>query len=280
MALPAAAAPKKAEDKSSRAVSVQSAALTGALQIIKDRCSPEDGDALSVSTYQWDAEKNVWVAAPTRLGNCYTEIGYAIDLVKTGALFAAGAFNFATDKTGNFSVWELLEQPESNETIRKFLGADLVAKRVKEANGGEFVHYNPKAFEAAFNSFYFKPTETRLGISGQQLYDSVFKKDVADVASEMARILSKKADFEKEAKTFNERLSKDPEFWGSDFAYAAANRLFPVPEGSEAEGVDSRIFGVMLRRHTDGTLPVILKSLKAVLKDYDPETFKKVSSKL
>jgi hypothetical protein len=136
--------------------------------------------------------------------------------------------------------------------------------------------FSPAAAEAAFKKLYIKPSHPSLGAPMQQIYTVVFRSSVREVADVIARLYSRRGQFDVECATYVELARRDADFDGGSAAYRAAVRLGGgtciAGEACRGEPIaDSGLVGTLMRRQIDGTLPVMARALKTVLADYDPE---------
>lgn len=286
--VPASVAASKKNKPAAADPALQSKALTIFLTAATDSCPAEGDKGFGVSTYVFSEAAKKYELKQTKLGPC---AAYALpDLTVSGVatvavLLSTLETNYETGKEdGSVSRSYPIYARVANEAAEKIFGRSFIAKRLQEKSGGGFMMYDPAAFQAAFDQLYFKPTETRGGVVAQQLYDAVFKKGIAEQAEVIAKVMAKKKEFEARAKDLLKRAETDESFYGGQFAYQAAVELnggqLKDGEGTTEPLVEPGFMGTLLRRQADGTLPVILRSLKVVLKDYDPETFKKVGATL
>ncbi len=146
-----------------------------------------------------------------------------------------------------------------NQKFKDIFGVNPIAKVIPDANKSKekgFRFFDNKAIETIFNKLYAKP--------------------MVDV---MAFILKDKKKFEKIAKEYLNKAQKDKNFNGITATNEYRETYFSDLEfkckNYSATKAMNRLLGIMLRRQADGTLPIILNTLKTVLKDYDKETFEK-----
>jgi hypothetical protein len=138
-----------------------------------------------------------------------------------------------------------------DRAFRARFGVPLVRRR-----HNDFTEYDAAGLRAAFRALYLPPTPRT-----RKLYEP-FKGFVAGSAEAAACVLGHRAQMERMARR-----------------YAATGRYRP----EDFDCVDPFHFvtvGVILRRHLDGTLPVVLEALRTVLRDYDPETFAELDVRL
>jgi hypothetical protein len=138
-----------------------------------------------------------------------------------------------------------------DRAFRARFGVPLVKRR---KNG--FTEYDGEGLRTAFRAIYLPPTPRT-----KKLYQPL-RGFVASSAYAAACVLSHRRQMERMAR----RYAASGEYRPEDFACVDPESFVTV--------------GVILRRHLDGTLPVLLESLRTVLRDYDPETFAELDTKL
>jgi predicted lipid-binding transport protein (Tim44 family) len=133
--------------------------------------------------------------------------------------------------------------------------------------------YDSAGLRAAFDALYPAPHERLGGVRAQAVYDAVFKAFMKRQAEEMAALLDRPEILDAKAREYAERAS-GPDFDGAQYQGALVSEL-KMPDVS-----DGRLLGMMLRRRLDGTLSVVVTLLRTVIKDYDPELFQRLDSRL
>ncbi|TAE69856.1 MAG: hypothetical protein EAZ85_12615 [Bacteroidetes bacterium] len=169
-----------------------------------------------------------------------------------------------------------------SQKFKEIFGVDPIDKVIVDANGSKdkgFRFFNNKAIETIFNKLYVKPTTELQGVAYQKIYDISLKEYMADMTDVIASILKDKKQFQKIAKEYLERVKKDKKFNGIDatnkYREKYFSQLFFKCKNYNGADAINRLLGIMLRRESDGTLKVMLNSLKTVLNDYDKQTFEK-----
>jgi hypothetical protein len=169
------------------------------------------------------------------------------------------------------NTYAFIDTPNHERLEQGFLalfGRPLVKKRI-----GAFVAYDPAALDAAFKAMYVKPTVTLGGVPASVVYQTLFKDNVAQKAEVIAAALSKKGFLPAKAKDYLKHV-RDPKFDATTWQYDA------VKDAGDPIASEARLVGTLVRRQADGTLPAMVKMLRAVLRDYDPETLKKLDAQL
>ena len=138
-----------------------------------------------------------------------------------------------------------------DRAFRARFGVPLVRRR---RDG--FTEYDAGGLRTAFRATYLPRTPAT-----RELYQP-FRGFVASSAQVAACVLSHRGQMERMARR-----------------YAATGRYRPE-DFDCVDPFDFVTVGVILRRHLDGTLPVLLEALRTVLRDYDPETFAELGERL
>jgi hypothetical protein len=152
-------------------------------------------------------------------------------------------------------------------SFAKLFGASLVVSRVSTPKNGELRAYDATALKTAFAKLYAPPTEARLGVVLQKLYDATVKDAVARFVIDLADLMASKSKVAREADKLKKRLMTSTEKLGPDDFRSATNAL--VADSDAAARIDPRTTAFVLRRQLDGTLPVVVDALKAVVCAYD-----------
>ena len=169
---------------------------------------------------------------------------------------------------------------------KSLFGQDIIKARIKmaqkdyENNNMEWRHYSAVGLQAAFEKLYQAPSGTFHGYSLQKIYDASVKKYVHDITMTVVKVMAKRLEFEQYAKQYLQQATTRADFEGQEFGNNVTEKLLGKSAGDciDAEN-QTRIVGIMLRRQCDGSLPVLLSSLKTVLKDYDPTLYKAIQTK-
>jgi hypothetical protein len=172
------------------------------------------------------------------------------------------------------------------DRFKALFGQDILKTKIKmaqkdyEGKNLEWRHYKAEGLKAAFDKLYQKPTDKFHGYPLQKVYNLTCKEYVRGIANLVVKVFSKRPEFDKYAKQYMQDALTKPDFEGQEFGNEVSLKLLGSSEGDCIDDYyKSRIVGIMLRRQCDGSLPVLLSSLKIMLKDYDPEYFAKVNAK-
>src|SRR5581483_627699 len=159
-----------------------------------------------------------------------------------------------------------------DEAFKVLTGSPLIKKRVTK-NDRVLVSYDAAGLQSAFDKLYVQPSGNIGGVRASVVYETLFKAFVRREAEATCALLGKKGFLAQESKKFVAR-SLDGKDEITTYQYELASKL----GGPLAE--EPRLIGTLLRRQADGTLPVIIKMMRTVLRDYDPETFKRLDAQL
>lgn len=158
------------------------------------------------------------------------------------------------------------------KAFRDQFGKALVKRRSGEGESA-LISYDVAGLQAAFDALYVKPVQTIGGVPAKLVYDSLFKGFVAQKAEWVAHVLAKRPQLAAAARDYVAR-SAQPGFDGWAVADAFAKTLPPSGRG------EVRLVGTLIRRQADGTLPVLVRMLRTILSDYDPQTFQRLDARL
>lgn len=149
--------------------------------------------------------------------------------------------------------------------------------------------YNGDALLAAFKENYIKPTENIDGILMGKVYNIALKAYARSCAIVMVDILKNKAAFIQQTNLYKAKALANKQIDGIGFCTKASDvilgkkyydeKVNPNPKECVGYYYD-RIVGMMMRRQLDGSLPAVMKCITTVLKDYDPEFYETVKTKL
>jgi hypothetical protein len=153
-------------------------------------------------------------------------------------------------------------------SFAKLFAAPLVSSRASTPKNGDLRAFDPKALHAAFDKLYAPPTATKLGVVLQKLYDATVKDSVARFVIDLADLTASKSKVAREADKLKKRLMTSTEQLGPDDFRGATNALVSDPDA--AARVDPLTTAFVLRRQLDGTLPVVVESVRTVTCAYDP----------
>jgi hypothetical protein len=137
---------------------------------------------------------------------------------------------------------------------------------------------DPRVIEQAFDRVYVRPQQLLApGLTGRVAYDTLFRAWTAEYAERVALVLDHADLLARKARELTVRQGS-PGFNGVQFQADATGAMFGDTKAKVA--VSSMDVGTLIRRHADGTLPVLLKIMQRVLADYDPKTSARLGSRL
>ncbi len=192
------------------------------------------------------------------------------------------AIGSITQSTNWYEPQTYFSENNFNQSFKDIFGVNPIDKVIPDANGSKekgFRFFNNKSIETIFNKLYVKPSTKFQSVTYQKVYDISLKEYFADVANVISIILKDKKNFDKIAKEYFKKATKDKDFNGITATDEYRKKHFPnlgfaCKNYDNASSVN-RLLGIMLRRQTDGTLKIALNSFKNMLKDYDNTTFEK-----
>ena len=262
---------------------LQSKVTQGALEAASMAdCGEEEGKpALEIEPHKYDRDANKWGTVKTKIGACKVSPRMMAAFVRFGILFTSVEPKLAADKDHSvyLNIYDVVNGDELTAEYTKAFGGDLIKNRPKEGRTADwFPQYDKALLAKAFDTLYVKPSAERAGLAAQKIYDFLFKGPMRNVADDLPRILADKKALAAAAKAY-QAASKTEGFYAPRYLDKPAADL-SGPQGGEDEKapVSSVVFGMVLRRHLDGTLPLVVQKIKQVLKDYDKEAYVKVKS--
>jgi len=170
------------------------------------------------------------------------------------------------------AFFEPKNQQNLEAAFHTLFGRALVKKRTGAGEQTRFA-YDGASLQAAFDALYVAPDASIGKVRARLIYDTLFKDYLRQKAEAIATLLQRKGLIARAARDWQAQSAR-PGFDGVAFQ---AKLLESFPEPLKYEG---RLVGTLVRRHADGTLPVVLKALRRVLGDYDPKTLERLDSRL
>jgi hypothetical protein len=266
----AAAAPPPSVDAGPAAAgpSVRDAVLREALYVVRrDHCILVDGDALLIPSYDYDKKGRV-AAVRTAAPSCDEQARPLALLSSLRAGLALVGQKQGADAADALKVEG--DRAKADAGFAALFGKPLLNAATQTKSGQLLYAYDPGALQAAFDALYVGPKQKVLGASAQALYDKVARAPLAVLARDLGALLKNKARLGVEAKKWEQRANKPDDGAATDALRASLNAL--VTSTDDAARIDPALVGFVLRRQRDGTLPVIVSSLRRVLQEYDPGT--------
>ena len=245
-------------------------------------CNAEEGKpSLEVEQHKYDREANKWGVQKTSIGACQVSPRMMIAFVRFGVLFTSLEPKLAGDKDHSIylNIYDVVNGDELTAEYTKAFGGDLIKNRPKDGRTpGWFPQYDKALLAKAFDALYVKPSTTHAGFTAQKIYDYLFKQPMRKLAGDLPRILADKAALAEAAKAY-QAAAKTEGFHAPRYLDKPAAEL-SGPQGGDDEKppVSGVVLGMVLRRHLDGTLPLVIQKIKQVLRDYDKEAFAQVKA--
>lgn len=177
----------------------------------------------------------------------------------------------------------------STSRSKNLFGQDIIKDKIKLAqkdyNGKtlEWINYKAAGVQAVFDKLYVKPDGKMQGYLWQEIYNATAKEYVRDITRVIVKAMANKPQFENFAKQYLQQAMSKADFNGLEFIYKTGETLLTDLKWQSSSGwamyPDKYIvLGVVLRRQADGSLPVLLKCLKTLLKDYDTEFYNQMAT--
>jgi hypothetical protein len=253
------------------------AVLGGLLYLAGTAADADDKSPVKAETTVWQGsgEKNATVGLKDYQGSVTLLRG----ALSYGLLRGAGLDVVPLQKPESaFRVANLFAMGDApnlarlEEAFKDFTGMPLVKKRTTKGDRVA-LQYNAAGLEAAFEKLYIKPSALIGTMRAGVVYDTLFKTFVRREAEATAALLGHKGFLAAESKRFVAR-SLDGKDEITTYQYELASKLGgPLTD-------EPRLIGTLLRRHADGTLPTVIKILRTVLRDYDPDELRRLDSQL
>ena len=239
-------------------------------------CGSDDGRVIRVPA--WDDELHRWSRLEASVGACELYGANVGPLLLLGSELATVGGHFDGLPTGGFEPEAWSERAVETDSAMLF-GVPLWTRPIA---GVEWYGLDPEALRRAFHRLYLPPGTDLEGIAAQALYDVTLREDVARLAGRMARVSTQQSRFAQAARQLADALRRDPDFSVYEIAEGLAEELNqPYPSADDDdERIDMFVAGQLLRRQLDGSLPVIRQAVRTILRDYDPETFRRLSDRL
>lgn len=241
-----------------------------ALYVVRrDHCILMDGDALPIFSYDYDKKGRVapMKAAAPSCDDQARPLALLASLRAGLALVGAKKGADAADATKIEA-----DRGRADAAFVTVFGRPVVNAVTQTKSGQLLYAYDPAALEAAFDALYVRPAGTVLGASAKALYDKAARAPLARLARDLGALVKNKAKLGVEAKRWEQRAHKPDDGASTDALRASLNAL--VDSTDDAARIDPALVGFVLRRQRDGTLPIVVSSLRRVLSDYDPASTK------
>ncbi len=163
---------------------------------------------------------------------------------------------------------EILER-----SFKKIFATELISKKIKMKTENDerhpyFIFYNPSGLLTAFDKIYVKPDTLIFNVRAQEVYDKLLKKYLREKTGKINKILSHSEGLEKIAAVYYKKAITTT-FNAREYLNYHIRKF-----GLGKDSLDERLFGMVIRRKIDKSLPVVIKIINRVLKDYDGEFYK------
>jgi hypothetical protein len=238
-----------------RAPALQEAVLARAVFLVqRDACVLVEPDAPSVMAYAFDHKADV-ALMKTEVAQCEPHASLPALVRAAGIAIVLAARNEPPR-----SMLPRFNPKALDAAAHKITGKRLLLSTTATAN-----HYDPLALRALFDVLYAKPTERRIGLPLKALYGATLRGVLQRISADIQLVSAKPDLLAAESKRYLEAPTSQADE-ANDAWRMALNRL--VKSDDDAARIDPRLVGFVLRRHADGTLPVIVEILNKIQNDY------------
>jgi hypothetical protein len=167
---------------------------------------------------------------------------------------------------------------EFENKFRDKLGLKPFAKIVIPANKEPWNFWSGAAIEKVFNTYYGGPKNKFQQVTYGYIYQVAAKNYMRDYIKILNTLLvENKSEWLKSCNIYYNKAMTDPNFNGLSESYKVAEKLINQQARLELKVIEPNLVvgpvGEIMRRQIDGSLPSILKCIKAILKDYDPKGY-------
>lgn len=161
------------------------------------------------------------------------------------------------------------------QSFRQLFAENLIAKKNKWM-GQEVYYYNGHGLKAVFAMLYRPPSKALGGKTLGSLYQANAQAYVRANLPMVAALLTGKSPAKAQLAWVESQI-KAKQAKGQ-YVYVPG-LLYQARSNLGVEG-DDRLFGAIVRRQMDGTLPLLRPLFVQFLRDYDPEMYKQYKGKL
>jgi hypothetical protein len=235
---------------------LQDAVLSRAVFLVqRDACVLIEPDAPSVNAYGFNRKGDV-ALVKTEVSHCEPHASLPSLMRAVAISLALASKNEAPGST--LPAFDVKALDDAAFTIT---GKRLLLSSTPTDNA-----YDPATLRALFDALYAKPNETRIGLPMKKLYEATIKDALDRITTDIVLLTAKPNVLAAESKRLidGSRSGKGAE--GKDAWRMSLNKL--VKSDDDAARIDPRLVGFVLRRHADGTLPVIVELLQRIKSDY------------
>lgn len=228
----------------------------------RDACVLVEPDAISVNAYGFDRKGGV-SRVKSEVARCEPHASVTALLRALGTALVGTA-----RKEALAAALPAFDVAALDEAALAIGGKRLLVSTTPTAVAQEPLHaYDPLALRALFDALYVKPTEKRLGgATMRALYDATVRDVVVLLAKDIALVSANQKVLAAESKRVMDAAKSGKGAQGKDSWRMSLNKL--VKSDDDAARIDPRLVGFVLRRHADGTLPVVVDILRTVTTDY------------
>ncbi len=157
------------------------------------------------------------------------------------------------------------------------IGTKPYSRTVITANNSLWHFWSGEAIEKVFNKYYGNPSNRFQQVTYGYIYDVGAKKYMRDYVKILNYFLvDKKKEWISACNNYYTKAMNDKDFSALGESDYTAHELLGNKEKFHFIAIDTNSLykpvGELMRRQIDGSLPSIIKCIRKILKDYDPET--------
>lgn len=165
------------------------------------------------------------------------------------------------------------------EKFREQFGVSPYSRILLTAKKEPWYYWSGDAVEKVFNKYYGRPENTFQHVTYGFIYKVAARNYMTDYVQLLNHLLvSKRQRWQELCEAYRKSALADPSFEGTFASSKVVDELFTRQElaGMKAMPVNYLYIpvGELMRRQIDGSLPAILRCIRIILRDYDPENYR------
>lgn len=162
------------------------------------------------------------------------------------------------------------------QKCKQQFGLSPISKTLITANKTPWYFWSGEAVEKIFHKYYGKPDNAFQQVTYGFIYKVAAKNYMQDYVSLLNHLLvTKKDQWMQVCKTYQQNALTNSKFDGAYASAEAVEVLITEKEKEQFKVIETNYLylpvGELIRRQIDGSLPSILKCIRIILQDYDPE---------
>jgi hypothetical protein len=231
---------------------------------------------VNVDTYMYPDTNTIFFDSLKYVDSYYPNDGYyVIRTIESSYYSSPGFIHLYLDQI----VGANFHSKDFESKFLKEIGLKPFTKTITTADKKIWPFWSGAAIEQVFNKYYAGPNSRFQQVSYGFIYDIAAKKYMRDYIKILNFLLvDKKQEWLKACNNYYNKAIKEEDFRGSYESYNVANELLGTKEKFKFNVIDTNYLyiplGELMRRQVDNSLPSIIKCIKRILKDYDPEALK------